>query len=282
MKFIAALICLLSLGCTSKSGSETTALRPVSSFFPEHKTQVLVVGTFHFNYPGLDAHKTDEKDRIDVLKEPWQGEVLELVAYIKKFKPTKIGIEAMDSWQASEKLKLYKEGNLILGRDEREQLGLRLASDLGLDTIYSLDAGSFAADIEEMWPEFAGEFFKDYDWQSDDPLEKNYAEHYSYQDALSQHSSILEKLKYLNAPDLHRYDYGAYLIGDFKLGNHRGADILATYWYNRNLRIFRKIQDISSSAEDRILLIIGNGHAALLRQFLEASPEFEFVEFGEL
>ena len=31
-----------------------------------------------------------------------------------------------------------------------------------------------------------------------------------------------------------------------------------------------------------ILVIFGNGHAAILRQFLEASPQYEFVEFSSL
>jgi hypothetical protein len=73
-----------------------------------------------------------------------------------------------------------------------------------------------------------------------------------------------------------------YLIGDFKLDNERGVDILSSWWYNRNLRIFRKLQLITESPNDRILLIFGNGHAAVLRQFLEASPEYEFVEFDSL
>jgi len=30
------------------------------------------------------------------------------------------------------------------------------------------------------------------------------------------------------------------------------------------------------------LVIFGNGHAAILRQLLEASPQYEFVEFSSL
>ena len=31
------------------------------------QAHVLLVGTFHFGYPGLDAHKTAETDQVDVL-----------------------------------------------------------------------------------------------------------------------------------------------------------------------------------------------------------------------
>jgi hypothetical protein len=93
---------------------------------------------------------------------------------------------------------------------------------------------------------------------------------------------LLDYFRHMNSPESHRYGYGAYLIGDFKLDQHRGADILSVWWYNRNLRIFRNIQRITQGPEDRILVVIGNGHAAVLRQLFEASPEFEFVEFNGL
>ena len=75
---------------------------------------------------------------------------------------------------------------------------------------------------------------------------------------------------------------GVYLVGDFKLDNGRGADILSIWWYNRNLRIFRKLQEITENKDDRILMIFGNGHAEILRQLLESSPEYEFIEFDKL
>ena len=72
------------------------------------------------------------------------------------------------------------------------------------------------------------------------------------------------------------------MTGDFKLDNGRGADIISYWWYNRNVRIFRKMQSISNKPKDRILVIFGNGHAAVLRQLIECSPEYEFIEFDSL
>ena len=80
----------------------------------------------------------------------------------------------------------------------------------------------------------------------------------------------------------HRLGYGAYLVGDFKLDNQRGADILSIWWYNRNMRIFRNLQDMNTSKNDRILVIFGNVHASILRQLLESSPEFKYIEFDQL
>lgn len=49
--------------------------KTANNFFPEDKAQVLVVGTFHFDYPGLDAHQIEEDNKIDVLQEPKKSEV---------------------------------------------------------------------------------------------------------------------------------------------------------------------------------------------------------------
>ena len=47
------------------------------------------------------------------------------------------------------------------------------------------------------------------------------------------------------------------LTMDFKLDKTRGADVLSMHWYNRNLRILRRIQDVATSANDRIVVIYG-------------------------
>ncbi len=127
--------------------NETSKYRSPSSFFPDEKPKVLVVGTFHFDYPGLDAYKTAEEDKVDVLTPKRQEEMDELIAYLKQFKPNKIAIEATEKWGATAKLRQYNEGALELGRGERYQIGIRMASELQLDTLYAIDAGAFINDI---------------------------------------------------------------------------------------------------------------------------------------
>ena len=60
-----------------------------------------------------------------------------------------------------------------------------------------------------------------------------------------------------------------------------GADNLAR-WYQRNLKIFSNIYDLTEfDKEERILLIYGVGHVYQLKQFLTDSPDFEYVEVNE-
>lgn len=274
-------ILILFASCTASEVKQDT-FKTAKDFFPKEKAKVLVVGTFHFDYPGLDAHQIEEENKVDVLKEPKKSEVSDLVDYIKKFQPTKIAIEATESWMAGEKLKKYKKGELINNRDERIQLGMRIANEIGLDTIYSIDGGTMAEDLIRLDSAYSAELWKDFDFKSDDPYEKYLLEWLDANEKLVKEMNLLNYFQLMNSPESHQYGYGSYLIGDFKLDNERGADILSYWWYNRNVRIFRKLQTITDSSKDRILVIFGNGHAAVLRQLIECSPEYEFIEFNSL
>ncbi|MCJ8154497.1 DUF5694 domain-containing protein [Chryseobacterium sp. SSA4.19] len=262
-----------------------SAQKKPSEYFNNPKTKVLVVGSFHFDYPNLDAHKTEKGDQVDVLSPKTAQEVKELTDYIKKFKPTKIAIEAWPEWNANQKLKEYKDGKYKDKRDERYQIAMRIAKELNLTELYSIDANSILDDLEEKFGKTDSVYFKnmsaDYDFLSDDPISKQYNVFFKNSER-KNFKSILELFKFMNSKEYHQYEYGAYLTGDFKLRDHDGADMLALYWYNRNLRMFRNIQNIPRNTEDRILIIAGNGHASVLRQLFTSSPEFDYVEFDSL
>ncbi|SKB49908.1 DUF5694 domain-containing protein [Daejeonella lutea] len=283
MKLIFCATCAFLLSITHFANSQTNGKpNSPSDFFPKERARVLTVGTFHFDYPNLDVNKIDEENKIDVLKEPKKSEVTEIVEHIKKFKPTKIAIEALPSWKAGERFRRYKKGEFQTQRDERYQLGFRLARDLQLDTIYSIDAGSFSDDLEKLDSAYAKKLFADYDFKSSDKYDKMFTEWFDYEQKLPAKMNLLDYLKRTNTRESLQLNYGAYLVGDFKLDKQRGADILSLWWYNRNMRIFRKIQEITTSEQDRILVIFGNGHVSILNQLLESSPEFDLVEFDSL
>ncbi len=270
------LICLSSLISAQKKPSE---------YFPDPKAKVLIVGSFHFDYPNLDAHKTEKGDQVDVLSPKTAKEVTELIDYIKKFKPTKIAIEAFPNWNANQKLKEYKEGKYTDQRDERYQIAMRIAKELHLNELYSIDANSIWGDLEEKFGKTDSMYFKnisaDYDFLSDDVISKQYNVFFKSSER-KNFNSMLDLFKFMNSKEYHKYEYGAYLSGDFKLRDHDGADMLALYWYDRNLRIFRNIQNIPHTSEDRILVIAGNSHASILRQLFTSSPEFDYIEFDSL
>jgi hypothetical protein len=53
------------------------------------------------------------------------------------------------------------------------------------------------------------------------------------------------------------------------------------YWYSRNLRIFRNIQNISTP-EDRVMVLFGAGHMSILKNLFECSPEYDLLKFNGL
>lgn len=245
--------------------------------------QIFLLGAFHFEYPNLDANKVDKSKQIDILSVQKQKELQQLLDYIALFKPTKICIEAPEKWGAMQKYKRYKAGAAPLGRDEIQQIAFRLMDRFKLDTLYNVDATSIADDLTEtkdstVIKPYIDEIFKDYTFKSD----ARYQKWITYETELNLKTPLFEYFKYLNSQKRFLRDYGFYLLEDFKNGKYNGADALATYWYNRNLRIFRNIQRITTSPNDRILVLFGAGHISILDQLLKCTPEYHYIKFDEL
>jgi hypothetical protein len=62
--------------------------------------------------------------------------------------------------------------------------------------------------------------------------------------------------------------------------DYAGADLVST-WYQRNLRIFSNLHQISDNPDDRILIIYGQGHMPLFQRFAEDSPHFRLDDVQE-
>jgi hypothetical protein len=89
------------------------------------RVEVLVLGTYHMANPGRDIVNMQVDD---VLAPRRQAEIAEVIAVLKKFRPTKIAIEA--AWDNDALLKRYTDyvdGKYQLSRNETEQIGFRLA-----------------------------------------------------------------------------------------------------------------------------------------------------------
>lgn len=245
--------------------------------------KIFLVGTFHFEYYNKDAYKVDKSKQLDILSELKQKEIKQLLEYISLFKPTKICVEAPERWNTMQKYRLHKTGKKILAKDEVQQIGFRLMDKFKLDTVYSIDARTIAEELPEskdsiIIKPYFDTIFENYNFKAN----VNYTNWRNYETELSLKLSLLNYFKYYNSQKRLQRDYGAYLIGDFKNGKYNGADALATYWYNRNLRIFRNIQRVTTSSKDRILVLFGAGHVAILDQLLKCSPEYDYIKFNDL
>lgn len=246
--------------------------------------RVLTLGSFHFNFPNLDVITTDREDKIDVLDPKYQEEIELIVTKLEKFKPTIIAIERQPKHQQKydSLYRSYLNGTHELTRSEEQQIGFRLAKRMGLKRLYCTDAwGTDYEDVKQLLEgkdSIAKQQFMDFFYHNPDSLL------YSYKDEkeVFKTQGILAELKRINDGELITEQLGDYLIGPFKYetpeNNQFGADFTTGWWFNRNLRIFRNIQRIDATPEDRILVIYGAGHMNLLNVFFEASPEYELLQ----
>ena len=241
------------------------------------QTPIMTLGVFHFSYPNLDAVKTAEEDKISVLDEPWQSEIIAIAKAIEEFRPTIIAIESNPSQQSrtDSLYQLYQEGKWELQTNETQQLGFRIARNLGIDRIYCVDdMGKHYDNIHEI--------FGDSNRMS---AFENYYLASPYRQIMQKQAprikSIIDELLFQNHPDQVRHGLESYFLHPFKYeenpGDFTGVDFETGRWFNRNLRIFRNVQRIKRTSEDRILLIIGHGHLNLLNIYFDISMEFELV-----
>lgn len=242
------------------------------------ETKIMTLGVFHFDYPNLDAVQTEKNNQISVLDEPYQSEIIAISKSIEEFNPTIIAIELTPDYQnkVDSLFSLYKSDKWVLKQNESYQLGFRIGKDLQLPKIFCVDdAGRQYENIEAIFKDSIRlSEFENYYSNSPDSI-------YIIHTPERKVSSIIDALNEGNDPDYIRDRLGIYLLNPFKYeekpGDFTGVDFETGRWYNRNLRIFRNIQRISHSTDDRILLIIGNEHLNLLNLFFTVSREFEFV-----
>ena len=243
---------------------------------PNERPQLLFIGTVHFDNPGRDVVKTEVSD---VTTPQRQMEIQEVITHLSKFRPTKVVVEwpLLSQATLTERYDAYRAGQYTLKSSEVDQLGLRLAAKLNLPKIYAAD-----------WNDIPPGAIDDYDYET-------YAEN-AGSEAKSRLSAIrnqepdpqpewmrkhtvLEWLQYLNRTDTqtrsnrHYFDYAL-------LGNPTkapGANWVGA-WYGRNMRIFANLVRIGDDPKDRILVIYGNGHAFLQKEFAEQSGAYEVVD----
>ncbi len=269
------------------AGAQTTSTRNADQILVagDRQAKVLLFGTFHFDYPGLDDHKTAEEDKVDVTAPEKAAELAELIEYLARFQPTKIVVEKRDGKKLNERYRSYLAGAFELPRGEEYQLGFRLAKRFGLDSLVAGDAKSLAYDLYvgpdslRYRPWLDEEIYVGSEDENVDTLiDHRYGLLYENDDRVLREQTLMEYFRYVNSTDRIHRGHGHYL----EYTADADPDALAIGWYSRNLRIYRKIQRATTSPDDRILVIFGSGHLGILRQQFESSPRYDLVDFGDL
>lgn len=261
-KFIAGVSCV---------AGAALFLTPLLSFAQTSQApvDVMIVGVFHMNNPGHDIHNRTVDD---VLAPKRQAEIVAVTNALARFKPNKIALE-QDRDAVAEPYRQYLAGTLPPSRNERVQLGFRLAKLANVKGIYGIDA-----DVDFPYPAL-----------------KSYAETHGFADLLAQQNAAIERrldeeskvlaektisaeLRLLNEPARTKEDHDFYRTA-LRVGSNDdqpGVELL-TNWYRRNFLICAHLLQISRPG-DRIVVFYGAGHAFLLRQCVGETPGLRLVE----
>ena len=243
---------------------------------PPARAEVLVLGVYHMNNPGHDIFNTRADD---VLAPKRQAEMAHLIGVLKKFNPTKIAVEA-DSYdkRIPQRYADYLAGKYELTRNEIDQIGFRLAKELGHKSVYPVDA-----DGEFQWSR-VNDFMKAHDRAKEwDALTSEIGEMVKAQNDYLLSHTILETLLYMNADAKVAQDVGFYFRqGAFgEPGDWAGADFI-TEWFRRNMRIYSNVMGIVDSPNERVLVIFGAGHLGWLRTDFAGNPNVRLRKLAEL
>lgn len=248
------------------------AATPLQVDPPSPKPVLMVLGSYHMANPGRDAVNLRADDVLAVDK---QRQIEALVERLAQFRPTKIAVE-MEPADAPARLdvpyRAHVAGRHALGRNEIEQIAFRLGKRFGLPRLYAVDwnqAPPVKPDTLDYEAYAAAHGQQTYL----DALRARTKERVAAVQAL-QHTDVLAAFRAMNADDYVAADNAIY-FGLARIGggaDYPGAEWVQ-YWYGRNLKIFVNLTRIAQGG-DRILLLIGAGHAALQRQFAAQSGYF--------
>lgn len=239
------------------------------------KAEVLVLGVYHMSNPGRDIFNMKADD---VLSPKRQAEIAQVIEALKRFRPTKIAVEADVGDDRIPKLYAeYLAGKHELSRNEVEQLGFRLAKDLGHKTVFPVDVeGDFPYQRVLDYAKATGRT------KEHELLKAEVGQMVKEQGEFLASHTVLETLLYMNSDEREARDVG-YYYGEAHYGepgDWAGADLLAA-WFQRNMRIFSNIVQIADSPEDRVLVIYGAGHLGWLRHDFASDPAFRLRKLEE-
>ncbi|WP_299327262.1 DUF5694 domain-containing protein [Parasphingopyxis sp.] len=241
--------------------------------------EVMIFGTYHFANPGLDVVNMEADD---VLVPRRQAELEALVASLAEWAPHRVLVERESDAPGFIDPSYAEFGPAMLAetRNERVQIGYRLAGRLGHESVYGFDEQPGEGEPDYFPMGRVNSFAEANDMQGE--LRQLFAMVQAVnarQEEAQATQSLAQLLMTHNDPaqilPMHRaLYYGLLQFGD---GDDQPGAELNAYWYMRNAKMFAKLQMIAQPG-DRVFLLVGSGHAYWLRHFVEETDGFELVE----
>lgn len=236
--------------------------------------EVMLLGVAHLEAKN-DVHNSVFED--SPLSPKRQKQITDIIQRVSRFRPTKVLIEApMGDPKFAEQYRQFLAGRFVLPANERYQFGFKLAARAKNSTLYPVDAfGPSLIEEESATEKRHSEFLQAHFADVSTPA---FQELLARSNVLEREGTYLELLRYLNTDVAIRANASIYSVLD---GISREADnagsAYVAQWYTRNCYIFSNILSVVRPG-DRVVVIIGQGHEYLLREFVQLNPNLLFVD----
>ncbi len=249
--------------------------------------EILLLGTFHYNNPGMDAVKHDV---LDVMTDDGQKQLEELADKIVKYKPSKIFVE----WNLTEQDKLdklyqkylngtyFEDKNLsdFYRKNEIFQLGFRIAKKLGHRKVYGVDYSNVTMDFEAMMKSMNDAKQQDLQAQLNSTLEEMGKKISKQMATMSLEELYIDDNKPEEvAANIELYNEISVKAGT--LENTAGATMVSQ-WYKRNLLIWSSIQKIVDENDKKVMVLFGGGHTAILDQIVRYNRNWKTADLRKV
>jgi hypothetical protein len=262
---VVAFMASLALAATSPAFGQT---EPV---------QIMVLGTYHMDNPGQDLVNVRAAD---VLAPRRQTELVAVAEALAQFRPTVIAVERITAapGYVDDHYTRFSEADLARQRDERVQIGYRVARLAGLRTVHGVDEQPAAGEPDYF------------------PFDKVQASARVHGQEVAL-GALLEQVGRMAAEFGARQETSTiagllrdandergladpsfyYALLGLDAGEAQAGAELLGYWYMRNAKIVAKLSDIVKPG-DRVLVLFGAGHKHWIEQIARNVPGFKLVE----
>jgi hypothetical protein len=243
--------------------------------------QLLVLGTYHMAGSGHDQWNAD----VDDVRSPRrQQELAAVLDRLARYAPTRVAIEGAyvgSPWP--ERYRSFLKDEYTLGTNEIEQVAFRLARRLGHAEVYPIDFpmwmdGRVPAEIGKPLPKPSPSPAPPPAPTKEPPAQVRETQ------ALIRSGTILDVLRHVNSERYVREDHAGYvamLRPDPESDALYGTTDPVANWYKRNLRMFTNLYRLAEPRE-RILLVVGAGHGAILRRLAIDAPDVCLVDVARV
>lgn len=264
-----------------------------TGFAQPKRSDVLLLGTFHFHNPGADVAKIKT---FDVMTPTVQAELEAMTQKISVFHPDKIFVE----WAWDEQRELDALYNAYLGgnfesyitatypkarhnffmRNEITQLAFRAGKKSKLTRIYALDYLKTNFPYDSVMKAMQAAKQVALMQQTQDAIKR----YETSQNKKLETYTLTQLLLDANSKEELTLNKGLYLDILNRAGttdNFAGA-FLVSEWYRRNLYMYSIVQKTMTPADGKALVLVGSGHAAMMREFIASDQQFRLKELKDV